>query len=107
MESLIDLLKSIITPLINLFGQIGKGQQAKTDRIITLLNQTKTFETKTLESFLKEELHRKISVELKGVEFNETELEIVETEIAKTGGKVKWYHIKTAKQYLYFQGNRF
>lgn len=106
MESLILLLKTILNPILNFFGVIERKQQIKSDRIILLLNQTKIFDSKSLEEFLKEELNRKISLELKGVEFNKKELEIVEREIAKTGGKVKWFHIKEAQQYLYFENEK-
>lgn len=93
-------LKKIILFISKLIMLSSRGHQTKTDRIRTLLNQTKTLKNKNLENLLKEEFIKKISLEVTGVECNEKQWKINQKVIAKTGGRVNWHHFNTAKKYL-------
>lgn len=106
MESLIALIKEITAPLANIFGQITRGEQNKTDRIINLLENTRSSVGDTLQEFLKQELHRKITSELKGVDLTQSQLKVIEDVISQSGNRIKWSHVKTARQYLYFEAEK-
>jgi hypothetical protein len=40
------------------------------------------------------------------VDFTEEQIKITEKEIADSGYRISWYHVRTAKKYLHFKNNR-